>query len=241
MDLREKSENTNRHPWELSRSQIVLNLLRQNNNNIIYADIGAGDAYFTDKVTDITNNTVFAIDNEYCNKKSDGKVVYLNEISLLKDNSVDYLIMMDILEHIENDDSFFKECLTKLRSNGKIIITVPALQFLFSKHDEFLKHFRRYNKKQLSILLKNNNINIIDIHYFYTILFILRLIITVKEKIFHINNNKIGIGTWYYNEQNVLTKFLKFLLNIDYRLNKLIDRLSLPTIGLSLIAVCQKK
>ena len=37
------------------------------------------------------------------------------------------------------------------KDNGRIILTVPAYQSLFSKHDKELKHFRRYNKKIISI------------------------------------------------------------------------------------------
>ena len=36
-----------------------------------------------------------------------------------------------------------------LKKDGHILITVPAYQFLFSKKDEVLGHYRRYNKKLL--------------------------------------------------------------------------------------------
>lgn len=243
MDLSEKTENLKRHPWELSRSYNILELLQNSNNSTVYADIGAGDKFFTSKLPYITGGNVFAIDNGYNNSKAeeDG-IICLDDTSLLKNNSIDCLIMIDVLEHIENENIFLKVVLEKLKPNGKIIITVPAMQFLFSSHDVFLRHHRRYNRKQLFNLLLKNGIKIEQSYYFYTILFMIRCLSVLIEKVFQNKKKKnFGIGLWGYSEKSFITRFFVIILNIDFSLNKLLSKISIRLPGLSLLAVCKKK
>ena len=242
MDLKEKTENKKRHPWELSRCQNILNLIKDNNLAVTYADIGAGDRYFSSKLVFLTNAKVFAVDKEYKNKesKADG-VICLNDISRLKNNSIDYIIMMDVLEHIQDEDRFIKIILEKLKYNGQILITVPAMQFLFSPHDVFLKHYRRYSRKQLLSVLKRNQIIVEHSYYFYSILFFLRYISLLLDKIQKKKKEKNhGIGLWHYSENSFLTRALVLILNIDFNLNRLLSKINFRLPGLSVLAICRK-
>jgi len=155
MDLVEKMQNKNRHPWELSRTQCILNIIRNQNLNSV-ADIGAGDNYFTTNLRQFVPGLVYAIDTGYSEKtKSDDAIHYLSNISALPNlNGKCGILLMDVLEHIENDSAFLKSTLEKISVGSTVLITVPAFQFLFSEHDQFLKHYRRYNRKQLLNLIK---------------------------------------------------------------------------------------
>jgi len=243
MDLTEKTENIERHPWELSRSYSMLRILSKNDKNTVYADIGAGDKYFASKLSFITDGKVYAIDNEYkLDKIEEDGIFCLNDICLLENDSIDSLIMMDVLEHIENADEFLKEVLTKLKPGGKIFITVPAMQFLFSSHDVFLKHYRRYSKKKLHKMLNTQNVIIEESNYFYTTLFFLRCISLLYEKIrFNSAGKSTGIGMWSYSDKSFITRSLFHLLNIDFFICKLFGKFGIYIPGLSLLSVCRKK
>jgi len=65
------------------------------------------------------------------------------------------IIFLDVLEHIDNFDSFFNNLRQILKSDGVAIMSVPAYQALFSKHDEELHHFRRYNWNMIQDQIKN--------------------------------------------------------------------------------------
>jgi 2-polyprenyl-3-methyl-5-hydroxy-6-metoxy-1,4-benzoquinol methylase len=181
MDLKEMTDNSNRHPWELSRAKAVSEILLHKNIHS-FADIGAGDAYFA-KLLASNKKVVYAIDNGYPNdrEEQDG-VVLLNSLDSLPDKSVDCCIMMDVLEHIEDDRAFLKQATNKLRDNGVVMITVPAFQFLFSNHDVFVKHYRRYNSRQLKKLIKDCNLKIERMYYFYTLLLVARLLSNFLSK-----------------------------------------------------------
>ncbi len=68
----------------------------------------------------------------------------------LQDASVDALIMLDVLEHIEDDTAALREAQRVLRPGGAAIISVPAYNFLFSPWDTYNRHYRRYTARGLA-------------------------------------------------------------------------------------------
>ena len=88
-----------------------------------------------------------------------------------KNQSIDVVICMDTLEHISFDSDVVKEVYRILKPGGYFFVSVPALQILWSKHDESVGHFRRYEKKQLINLFNKESIKILDVEYFNVLLF----------------------------------------------------------------------
>jgi SAM-dependent methyltransferase len=71
----------------------------------------------------------------------------------LRDASVDAVLALDIVEHIEDDRRALGEMARVLRPGGVAVITVPAFPFLWSAHDEALHHKRRYTRRALELAL----------------------------------------------------------------------------------------
>ena len=67
----------------------------------------------------------------------------------LPSNSVDAVIALNVLEHIEDDYKAAREMFRILKPNGKAIIEVPAGPELYDDYDRFLHHFRRYSMSRL--------------------------------------------------------------------------------------------
>lgn len=67
--------------------------------------------------------------------------------------SVDCLTALDVLEHVEEDSKAIAEFARVLKSGGIAVITVPALQALWSDWDVSLHHFRRYDRRSFLQLL----------------------------------------------------------------------------------------
>ncbi|MBF0196671.1 MAG: methyltransferase domain-containing protein [Planctomycetes bacterium] len=61
----------------------------------------------------------------------------------------DYIVLLDVLEHQEDDAVFLKDIVGKMSPGSKLIITVPAMPMLWSTWDEKFNHFRRYTKSSL--------------------------------------------------------------------------------------------
>lgn len=68
----------------------------------------------------------------------------------LTDATADALIMLDVLEHIEDDGAALREAWRVLRPGGVAIISVPAYNFLFSPWDTYNRHYRRYTAAGLA-------------------------------------------------------------------------------------------
>ncbi len=82
-----------------------------------------------------------------------------------QDEKFDIVAATDVIEHIENDTSAAIQIVNLVKPNGKLIITVPALQTLFGYHDEVLSHFRRYNYANL-IQLFSPHVRVTHSQYF---------------------------------------------------------------------------
>ncbi len=232
MDLIEKKDGViNRHPWELSRLDSLIKEIRKYHNKGLILDIGCGDSFFDKNLleSDINISKLYGVDI-YLKKKIDIKKYYaVNDYDKLNGKKFETILMFDVLEHIEDDELFLNETVSALlKDNGKIIMTVPAHQFLFSKHDTFLKHYRRYNIKMIKELCVKTNYKIVNYHYFYFSLFIFRLLFRNKGN---------EVSNWGYSENAFITKFIRTVLNIDYMFSKLMGRLSM---GLSLFVVLEK-
>src|SRR5690606_23276529 len=76
------------------------------------------------------------------------------------DASFDIVSMLDVLEHLRDDDVAMEEVHRVLRPGGHFVWSVPAYKKLWSKHDEALQHFRRYEKLELQQLLKRHGFRI---------------------------------------------------------------------------------
>jgi len=80
--------------------------------------------------------------------------------------SCDSIIMVNVLEHIEDDRTALKECYRILRPGGHLLILVPALQFLFSKLDEMVGHYRRYERSDLEGKIQQTEFHMVELKFF---------------------------------------------------------------------------
>ena len=243
MDLLETG-NEHRHPWELSRGDCLLSCVMQaiNGNKVdgIIADIGCGDLYFSRILTEKLDRTVYAIDTGFADLRTDNdKIIKMNDLRQLDNNCVDIAILMDVLEHVENSSVFLSMLSSKMSEKGVVFITVPAFQHLFSEHDVFLKHYRRYNRKTLTAEITSANFAIERMFYFYSTLYLLRLLQFAMSKLRR-NKDMVGnITEWKTSEASFTTQFVRSVLNFDFWLNKKLGQLS--PFGLSLCAFCRKR
>jgi 2-polyprenyl-3-methyl-5-hydroxy-6-metoxy-1,4-benzoquinol methylase len=70
-----------------------------------------------------------------------------------RSGSIPAIGIFDVLEHIEDELGFLRTIHSLLQEQGRIYISVPAYQFLWSEEDAFTKHYRRYTLSSLSRIL----------------------------------------------------------------------------------------
>ena len=86
---------------------------------------------------------------------------------------------------MEKQDQTLQEIRRILKSEGVLIITVPAFNWLWTKWDEVLHHKRRYTEQALQEVLERSNYNIIKISYMFSFLVLPALIIRSIKSIFY--------------------------------------------------------
>jgi SAM-dependent methyltransferase len=87
------------------------------------------------------------------------------------DEQFDLIVMLDVLEHLENDRVGLAAIVKRLKPGGLFLATVPAGQALWSRHDLLHHHFRRYERSQVRKLISGSGLQVSNVSYFNTVLF----------------------------------------------------------------------
>ncbi|KPF72510.1 MAG: class I SAM-dependent methyltransferase [Blastomonas fulva] len=141
----------------------------------------------------------------------------------------DLIAMLDVLEHVEDDHGALVALRQRLGVDGSILITVPALPWLWSAHDAIHHHHRRYTRAGLDRLLRQAGYAPASIGYFNGLLFPLAMAQRLAARLTRAAGKPDTMpGPW-----------LNRLLGGVFRLERhLVGRIGLP-IGLSLYAVAR--
>ena len=83
----------------------------------------------------------------------------------------DLVTALDVIEHVKDDGKAAQSLCRLLAPKGLLVVTAPAYMWLWSQHDEFSHHERRYTRAQLVSLMKGQGLKIHYSTYFNTLLF----------------------------------------------------------------------
>ncbi|MDB5711726.1 MAG: methyltransferase [Sphingomonas bacterium] len=103
-----------------------------------------------------------------------GKPVSASPLPMLPDvprGAYDLIAVLDVVEHIEDDIGALKAMAACLAPGGKILVTVPAHQWLWSAHDVVNHHHRRYSKNTLAAAIAKAGLRHNGLRYFNSLLF----------------------------------------------------------------------
>jgi SAM-dependent methyltransferase len=89
----------------------------------------------------------------------------------LDDGGYDLIVLLDVLEHIPDDRATLAALRPKLAPGGRLLLTVPAMPWLWSAHDVAHHHQRRYTAKSLSAVVEATGYRIRHRTHFNSLLF----------------------------------------------------------------------
>jgi len=136
-------------------------------------DVGAGSGIFSRQLLDggFCDSAV-CVDPAYpeeTTEEQNGKPIQF--VRSLEQVDQRLILMMDVLEHVADDVALLKSYADPMPSGGHVLITVPAFQFLWSGHDVFLEHYRRYTLHQVEGLVASAGLKLVRGRYFFGSLF----------------------------------------------------------------------
>ena len=228
-------DNESKHWWFKARREILNKQIKKysTKKKMSILDFGSGSGtniYMLSKYGEVD---VYEKDNKTSNflKKKFNR----NGIKIIKKcfskKRYDLILAADVIEHIKNDKKIINNLSKILTKNGLIIVTVPAYQFLFSKKDQALKHFRRYNLNSLKKLF-SSDFKTLKISYYNSLLFVPIAIAIIFFKL---------INRQFINEvETKPNNILNYIFYSLFKLEKFILKYFDFPFGISIISVFKK-
>jgi SAM-dependent methyltransferase len=91
-----------------------------------------------------------------------GAQVVLGEVTSLPfpDASFDLVCALDVIEHVDDDDSALSELSRVVKAGGVVLISTPLYSSLWTAFDEFVGHRRRYEPPHLLSKLAQHHLRV---------------------------------------------------------------------------------
>jgi ubiquinone/menaquinone biosynthesis C-methylase UbiE len=144
----------------------------------------------------------------------------------------DVVTALDVLEHTDDDLQALREIHRVCRKEGLLLVTVPAYGFLWSEHDEALKHRRRYTAHELRNKLSVTGFEVMRTSYFITTLFFPILALRIWQGI---RKNSTRPKTSVVLFPDWINDSLVGILSLE---RKVFQRINLP-FGVSIVALAR--
>lgn len=175
MDLKEENilgDNISDHWYYQSKASALQKFINKK-SELKILDVGAGSGFFSKfLLKNLPRSEAVCVDINY--EKETEQLISGSPIKFVKsieNTNADVVLLMDVLEHVDNDVGLLKEYVNKSGSGTRFIITVPAFNFLWSSHDVFLEHKRRYTIASLNKTLVDSGLKIDQSCYFFGVIF----------------------------------------------------------------------
>ncbi len=243
------------HWWFVVRLEILkqelqkITVLEDNKTNkrkILNIGIATGKtSEMLSEFGDVTSVEYDAVCAEFVRKKLGIEVIEGSILELpFEANSFDWVCAFDVVEHVEDDKKAISEMNRVCKEKGKICITVPAFQSLWSYHDEVNQHFKRYKMNEIVKLFDlqsdNPNFEVLRKTYFNSFLFIPIWLFRKLNFLIPQQFIRKGAGSDFeiYKENHFLDSILKGVFRVEKKLFH--KNISFP-FGVSLLFFVQKK
>ena len=178
MDLKEESilgDRIGGHWYYTSKAAAMLRSLA-GAEAATAIDVGSGSGFFARHLLERTaTRQVDCVDSSYeadADEALEGGKL-LRRRHHLDDaiSDADLALLMDVLEHVEDDTELLRAAAGHLRPGGRVLVTVPAFGWLWSGHDDYLGHVRRYTLAQVEALFERAGLVVDRGHYFFGLVF----------------------------------------------------------------------
>ena len=186
MDLKEEEilgDQVDRHWYYKAKAAALIGDLRGVEPTSIL-DIGAGSGFFSRQLLARTSaRRATCVDIGYALDRDElwlGKPIAFRRAITASD--ADLVLAMDVIEHVADDVALMRPYIDLVAPGTRFIISVPAFNFLWSGHDVFLGHHRRYTLRGLERSIRESGLIVDWSHYYYGAVFPLAAAVRLLER-----------------------------------------------------------
>ena len=229
------AEHDERHWWYRARRQVVAELIRRKVPLPKVAkllEIGCGTGHNLPMLGEFGQVEALEVDPiaRGMAEKRLGRTVLSSPLPALEgvpDATYDMVAALDVVEHIPDDKAALEGISRVLKPGGKLLMTVPAHQWMWSAHDVVNHHQRRYSKRDFKRLVNESPLKLESIGYLNSLLFPLAMAQRLASKL--TGNEDANLAP----PAEPINQVLERVFALERRV---IGRIPLPP-GLSLFAV----
>jgi SAM-dependent methyltransferase len=176
-----------RHWWWRVRERILLDKIRTLLGNRIgtarILDVGCGAGLFFDALEQFGH--VEGIESDPVAVEQSGRWrhrIHLGEIDTFAANApFDVILALDVVEHVSNPDVMVRQAATFLARDGRMLITTPAFNWLWTSHDDLNHHVKRYTAPEMRELVRKASLEPIETRYLFQSLILPKLVVRARE------------------------------------------------------------
>lgn len=211
--------------WLAGKYQVVYNQIRGSYNGFAgklnVLDIGCGPGNMLDFLRgwgNVMGTDLYSSALSYCRSRGyHGLFTSKAEQLAVKNGTFDFVMALDVIEHIDNDVKALEELYRIINKGGRLCLTVPAFMLLWGDHDEMYGHKRRYTVNEISSKVKKAGFIVERATYFEAIFFLPLFLFRTMKRIFRRQaDDFVKIPKW-------LNTALRGLLLMEGYLLKLIN------------------
>ena len=170
--LEKLAEHEKHHFWFKHRGDKICQAFQQYvPKSARILEIGGGTGYIASKLEKlgfiVEMADIHANGLQHAKKKGISKLYRFDIYSPPFLEEFDVICLFDVLEHLHDPLKAIKCIKGMLRPNGRLILTVPAHQWLWSRDDVIAGHRQRFTRRDLKQLFHASDFKIIQLHYFF--------------------------------------------------------------------------
>ena len=181
-----------RHWWWRVREEILLRTItallgdRPVPRRIL--DVGCGPGLFFDALQALGH--VEGIESDRDAVKMAGRWkpnIFTGQLdaSYRPEEPYDLILMLDVLEHLIEPERVLLHARRLLKPGGRILITVPAFNWLWTRHDDMNHHIRRYTRTSMRAILRQAGLDVTDETYLFQSLVVPKAMVRMIESLRH--------------------------------------------------------
>jgi SAM-dependent methyltransferase len=175
MDLKEEQAiggDPATHWYYIAKGRAIRSLLGEERHASML-DVGAGSGVFSEILTRAgVAETSLCVDpnytDEFLAEDGDGPIDYMRSVT---ETDASLVLMIDVIEHVDDDVALLADYVRMAPEGAKFLVSVPAFSFLWSSHDDFLEHRRRYTIESLERAIEAAGLKPLRSRYFFGMLF----------------------------------------------------------------------
>lgn len=176
------------HWWWRAREPLVLAEIRRmplDHGSLSILDVGCGNGLFFDELSRFGTVWGVEVDRDIVDPRGphyDRIFIGPFDSGYRPRTSFDLILMLDVLEHMDDPVGALRHGRRLLARGGRILITVPAFNALWTKHDELNRHRTRYNRRSFRDVARRAGLHVEHERYFFHWIAPAKLVLKALER-----------------------------------------------------------